>query len=68
MAELLKDEAALLPPGYYALTVPSMLRLLPGQLSSLRRTELDRFGAACRTKPEMAGMVQTLFRSAAAAP
>ena len=60
-ARLLTGDDALLPPGYYALTVPAMLRLDPRQLSSLRRTELDRFGAACRTRPELAGMVQTLF-------
>ena len=30
-------------------------------LSPLRRTELDKFGAACRAKPELRGMVQTLF-------
>lgn len=60
-AEMLSGDDALLPPGYYALTVPAMLRLEPRRLSSLRRAELDRFGAACRTRPEMAGMVQTLF-------
>jgi len=27
----------------------------------LRREELDRFGGACRTHPEMSGMVETLF-------
>ena len=26
-----------------------------------RRAELDKFGAACRTRPELRGMVQTLF-------
>jgi len=30
-------------------------------LSPLRRGELDKFGAACRTRPELRGMVQTLF-------
>ncbi|MDI7277689.1 MAG: UTP--glucose-1-phosphate uridylyltransferase, partial [Anaerolineae bacterium] len=60
-AELLDGDAALLPPGYYAMTVPQMLRLDQRQLTRLRRLELDRFGAACRTRPELAGMVQTLF-------
>ncbi|MCC7353801.1 MAG: UTP--glucose-1-phosphate uridylyltransferase [Anaerolineae bacterium] len=60
-AELLAGDAALLPAGYYALTVPAMLRCDRGQLSLLRRAELDRFGAACRTMPELSGMVQTLF-------
>lgn len=59
--ELLTDDAALLPAGYYVLTVPALLRQERGQLSVLRRAELDRFGAACRTRPELAGMVQVLF-------
>src|SRR5665811_1713802 len=33
------------------------IRLLPAS----RRAELDRFGAACQTSPELSGMVQTLF-------
>jgi hypothetical protein len=60
-ATLLPGEAALLPPGYYALTVPALLRLDPKSLPLLRRAELDKFAASCRTKPELRGMVQTLF-------
>jgi hypothetical protein len=58
-SDLLEDPAALMPPGYYALTVP---RLLKAQaLSPAQRADLDAFGAACRTQPELAGMVHTLF-------
>jgi hypothetical protein len=60
-AELLADDKAVLPAGYYARVVPELLRQDPRALSPLRRAELDRFGAACRTNPELAGMVQTLF-------
>jgi hypothetical protein len=60
-AELLKGNEALLPPSYYALMAPQWLRTDPRHLSPLRRGELDRFGAACRTRPELAGMVETLF-------
>jgi hypothetical protein len=60
-AELLTGERALLPQNYYVLTVPAMLRLDPRTLSATRRADLDRFGAACRTRPELAGVVQTLF-------
>ncbi len=60
-AHLLYGEQALLPPGYYALVAPAMLRADPRVLPLQRRAELDRFGAACRTRPEFAGMVQTLF-------
>src|SRR5215212_2177022 len=60
-ADLLDTDAALLPPGYYALVVPTMLRIDPRTLSATRRAELDRFAIACRTRPELAGMIQTLF-------
>ena len=54
---------ALMPSGYYALTVPGLLRQDQRTLSPLRRAELDKFGAACRTRPELRGMVQTLFEA-----
>jgi hypothetical protein len=60
-AELLTDAAALMPSSYYTLTVPALLRQDRLSLSPLRRAELDKFGAACRTKPELRGVVQTLF-------
>ncbi len=60
-AELLSGDDALLPPGYYALTVPTLLRREIHRLPPGQRAELDRFGAACRTRPELRGMVQVLF-------
>ena len=60
-ADLLTGAETLMPSGYYALTVPELLRQDQRTLSPLRRAELDKFGAACRTKPELRGMVQTLF-------
>jgi hypothetical protein len=60
-ADLLTGEAALMPPNYYTLTLPNLLRLEPRQLSAFRRAELDRFGEASRTEPALSGMVQTLF-------
>jgi hypothetical protein len=38
-----------------------LLRQEASQLPPLRRAELDKFGDACRAKPELRGMVQTLF-------
>lgn len=61
VAALLKGDDALLPPNYYAFVAPQWLRTDPRQLTPLRRAELDRFGTACRTLPELGGMVQTLF-------
>ena len=60
-AELLDADAALLPRGYYALHVPRWLRSNPQALTRPQRSELDRFSAACRTRPEFSGMMQTLF-------
>jgi len=60
-ADLLEPETALMPSAYYTLMVPPLLRQERHALSALRRAELDRFGAACRTKPELRGVVQTLF-------
>ncbi len=60
-ADLLAGDAALLPPGYYALLAPALLRADPRMLLPTRRAELDRFSLACRTRPEFAGMIPTLF-------
>ncbi len=60
-ARMLVGSAALLPASYYALTVPQMLRLDPSTLTRQQRTELARFGVACRTEPALAGMANTLF-------
>src|ERR1043166_4150458 len=59
-ADLLEGEQ-LMPHGYYALVVPGLLRQEMRSVSPLRRAELDRFAAACRTRPELSFMVQTLF-------
>lgn len=60
-ADLLTGANGLMPAGYYTLVAPALLRQEWRTLSPLRRAELDLFGAACRTRPELRGMVQTLF-------
>ncbi|NLG49232.1 MAG: UTP--glucose-1-phosphate uridylyltransferase [Chloroflexi bacterium] len=60
-SELLTGDDALLPPAYYTLTVPELLRQGRYQLPTARRAELDRFGVACRTNPALSGMVQVIF-------
>ncbi|MBN2505546.1 MAG: UTP--glucose-1-phosphate uridylyltransferase [Verrucomicrobia bacterium] len=60
-ANLLSGSAALMPPGYYTLTVPALLRQERHRLPPARRAELDKFGAACRAQRGLSGMVQTLF-------
>ena len=58
-SDLLSGSEALMPAGYYALTVPTLLKR--DRLPPSRRAELDAFAAACRTQPRLSGMVDTLF-------
>lgn len=66
-ARLLEGEAAMMPPGYYALIVPGWLRADARSLKPGARLELERLGAACRRGPAdaspsaMGDMAQTLF-------
>jgi hypothetical protein len=60
-ADLLSGSDALMPPNYYTLAVPALLRTETRLLAPARRAELDSFAAACRTAPELSGMVQNLF-------
>ena len=60
-AALFSGDDALMPPGYYTLQVPPLIRTEASRLSPVRRAELERFTAACRSKAEYAGMIHTLF-------
>jgi len=60
-ANMLSGSDALMPPGYYTLQVPPLLRTETSQLSPVRRAELERFTAACRSNADYAGMIHTLF-------
>jgi hypothetical protein len=60
-ADLIVGEDSLLPRGYYALHVPKWLRADPQGLAASQRAELDKFSDACRFRPELSGMMQTLF-------
>lgn len=62
-SELLTGTDALMPAGYYRFTVPTLLRLDRQKLGAARHAELDHFADACRTRPELQGMVRTLFDS-----
>ncbi len=60
-AELRRGGEALMPPGYYALMVPRLLRVEPRHLAPSQVGELSRLGAACRTAPAYSGLVESLF-------
>ena len=59
--DVLHDDAALMPPSYYALHMPQLVKMDRRSLPLSRRAEMDRFGAAARHRPELSGMVQMLF-------
>jgi hypothetical protein len=61
VAQLLSGEASLMPARYYALIVPSLLRMDQRLLPASRRKELDRLGTASRTHLAYSGIVQDLF-------
>lgn len=60
-ASLLDARSAPLPPDYYTMTVPRLVRLDPRALPTSRRAELDYFGAACRSRPELGASVPKLL-------
>ena len=60
-ADLLEGPDALMPAPYYALIAPKLIRQERHRLPQSRRAELDRFGVAARSRPELRGMVQSLF-------
>ena len=60
-ADLLTGRDALMPSGYYRFIVPTLLRMDRRDLGAPRLAELDHFATACRTRPDLRGMVHTLF-------
>jgi hypothetical protein len=60
-ATIFDGHDALMPPGYYTLQVPQLIRSEVSLLSTARRAELERFTAACRSKADYAGMIHALF-------
>ena len=56
-ASLLAGEAALMPAGYYTLTVPALVRTEARWLSAAQRAELDQFSSACREHPDLAKQI-----------
>ncbi|MFN5060516.1 MAG: UTP--glucose-1-phosphate uridylyltransferase [Chloroflexota bacterium] len=60
-AELHPGVTTLLPINYYSLHMPDLLKMDHRSLNQTRRAELDRFGAACLTTPELARVVPRLF-------
>ncbi|MDQ1469563.1 MAG: hypothetical protein QOJ99_1043 [Bryobacterales bacterium] len=62
-AQLLEADSGLMPPEYYALLVPGLLRIDPAMLPGSRRQELASFNDACQTVPRFRATVRNLFDS-----
>ncbi|MGB9610370.1 MAG: UTP--glucose-1-phosphate uridylyltransferase, partial [Bryobacteraceae bacterium] len=60
-AELHAGPDALMPPGYYTLRAPSLLRCEARALTAGVRRELEAFAAACRSREAWSGMAHALF-------
>jgi hypothetical protein len=61
-ATLLTGEEALMPSGYYADMAPRCCAPTARAVAlSVRDENWTSFGAACRNRPELRGMVETLF-------
>ncbi|MHB0956248.1 MAG: UTP--glucose-1-phosphate uridylyltransferase [Pirellulaceae bacterium] len=60
-AELMAGDTAVMPRGYYSLTVPTLLRRDPRTISAYQRNELEHFSSACRGNPAFDGMLQQIF-------
>ncbi|HUJ43030.1 MAG TPA: UTP--glucose-1-phosphate uridylyltransferase [Opitutaceae bacterium] len=61
VAALLTGADALLPAGYYQLTVPRCLRQEVRQLSPRERADLQQFTLAARHRPEFAAVMPSLL-------
>jgi len=59
--ELLRGPEALMPPGYYTLLAPALLRLDPRTLSIGRRAELERLSDAARQPGPFGQLPRALF-------
>jgi hypothetical protein len=60
-AQFRKGAEALLPTGYYAIRVPSVLKQEMQKMPIIQRKELEQLGLACKTKKEYSSFVATLF-------
>ncbi|MCX6875660.1 MAG: UTP--glucose-1-phosphate uridylyltransferase [Verrucomicrobia bacterium] len=62
-SDLLTGADALMPAGYYNLSIPPLLRMSRNELAPHHLIELNHFAAACRTHPLLSGTLNSLFDS-----
>lgn len=57
---LMSDHEALMPPAYYPLMIPSLLRTDPRALPEARRVEAGIYGSAASRNPDMRATIEPL--------
>jgi antitoxin component HigA of HigAB toxin-antitoxin module len=62
-ASLKTGREALMPPGYYPLMIPSLLRADPRSLPAARRTEIALYGALAAEVPRFRHTIEPLVRN-----
>ena len=62
-ADLLENATALMPPGYYSLFIPRILRNDASNLSPTRQADIARLREAVQNIPEYRSIVRPLFNS-----
>ncbi len=60
-SELLKDEKALLPGGYYSIITPELIKKESRELTAVQRTELEELSSLARGGKNYTGLLNSLF-------
>ncbi|MFZ0452335.1 MAG: UTP--glucose-1-phosphate uridylyltransferase [Ignavibacteriaceae bacterium] len=60
-AELLENEKAIMPGGYYSIITPGLIKKESRELSALQRTELEELSNIARTDKNYSGLLNSLF-------
>ncbi|MGB8319493.1 MAG: UTP--glucose-1-phosphate uridylyltransferase [Ignavibacteriaceae bacterium] len=60
-AELLENEKAIMPGGYYSIITPGLIKKESRELSAVQRTELEELSNIARTDKNYSGLLNSLF-------
>ena len=60
-AELLENEKAIMPGGYYSIITPGLIKKESRELSIVQRTELEELSNIARTDKNYSGLINSLF-------
>ncbi len=60
-SELLQNEKALMPGGYYSIITPGLLKKESHELTSVQRTELEELSYIARENKNYSGLLNSLF-------